>query len=57
LFILRTVGNNLCYAGVLLQKHVIQIVTAIAESNEVTPTPIEAYEALMVIDRNANASE
>jgi hypothetical protein len=42
---------------VLLQKHVIQIVTAIAESNEVTPTPIEAYEALMVIDRNANASE
>jgi hypothetical protein len=57
LFIFRAVGNNLRYAGVLLQKHVIQIITAIAESNEVTPTPIEAYEALMVIDRNANASE
>jgi hypothetical protein len=56
LFILRTVGNSLCYAGVILQKHVIQTVTAIAKSNEVTPTPIEAYEALMVIDRNANAS-
>jgi hypothetical protein len=40
----------------ILKKRVIQIVTAVAESNEVTPTPIEAYEALMVIDRNANAS-
>ena len=56
LFILRTIGNSLCYAGMILKKHIIQIVTAVAESNEVTPTPIEAYEALMVIDRNANAS-
>jgi hypothetical protein len=56
LVFLRIVGNSLCYAGVILQKHVIQNVTTIAESNEVTPTPIEAYEALMVIDRNTNAS-